>query len=56
METSKTERQQQQSKRKKMRWPKWLRGRFLIRWLFILGPFAFRIWRLFQAFKSMFDG
>jgi hypothetical protein len=35
-------------KRKGMRWPKWLRSKFLIRWLFILGPLVYRAVRMFR--------
>lgn len=56
MEAFDTERQRRQPKRKKKQWPKWLRKRFLIRWLFLLGPILFRLWRLFHTAKSFFDG
>jgi hypothetical protein len=36
-------------KRKRERWPKWLRSKHLIRWLYILGPLIFRLVRMFRS-------
>lgn len=38
-----TEPRKQRLKRKKRAWPKWLRSKYLIRWLFFWGPFVYRV-------------
>lgn len=42
----------QRLKRKRGQWPKWLRSKHLIRWLFVLGPLVFRLIRIF---RNLFD-
>lgn len=39
----------QRLKRFKKAWPKWLRSKHLIRWLFYLGPPVYRIVRAVRA-------
>lgn len=51
-----TEQQQRRLKKKRKRWPKWLRTPFLIRWVFLLGPILFRLWRLYQAVRDLLNG
>lgn len=48
-----TEPRKQRLKRKRRAWPKWLRSKRLIRWLFIGGPF---VYRLYKAVLSAFGG
>jgi hypothetical protein len=43
-------------KRERTAWPKWLRSRHLVRWLFILGPLVYRILRTVRMLFSTDDG
>ena len=46
-----TEPRKRRLKRKRQAWPKWLRSKLLIRWLFIGGAF---VYRLCKAVLSVF--
>jgi hypothetical protein len=41
-----TEPRKQRLKRKRRAWPQWLRSKHLIRWLFVLGPLVYRIYKV----------
>lgn len=46
------ESRRQRLKRIKKAWPKWLRSKYLIRWLFYLGPL---VYRFVSAIRAFFD-
>jgi hypothetical protein len=51
-----TEQRQRQSKRRRRKWPKWLRSQLLIRLLFTLAPMIYRIVRLLRDLTGLDDG
>jgi hypothetical protein len=51
-----TEPRKQRLKRKRRAWPKWLRSKQLVRWLFVAGPFAYRIYKMVFSIFSSDDG
>jgi|GEM_PF-1796826 len=51
-----TEPQQQRLKRTGKRWPKWLRSKYLIRWLIKYGPLIFRLVRIVILLIHAKDG
>ena len=40
-----TEPRKRRLKRKQRAWPHWLRSKYLIRWLFVIGPFVYRVYK-----------
>lgn len=51
-----TEPRKQRLKRKRRAWPRWLRSKRLIRWLFLAGPFVYRIYRMVLSIFVDDDG
>lgn len=49
------ERRQRRSRWKQRKWPKWVRSKRLIRWLFLGGAFVYRLWRLVRFFIGSAD-
>lgn len=46
----------QRLKRTKKAWPKWLRSKHLIRWLFYIGPLIYRVVRVVRAWLDSGGG
>jgi hypothetical protein len=51
-----TEPRRQRLKRIKKAWPRWLRSKHLVRWLFYLGPLVYRIVRAIRALLNSEGG
>lgn len=56
MDPKLSETQRRRLKRGRGAWPKWLRSKHLIRWLFYLGPLIYRIARLARMIFGPEDG
>lgn len=37
-------------------WPRWLRSEHIIRWLIILGPHIYRLWKMVHSIVRPEDG
>lgn len=51
-----TEPRKQRLKRRRRAWPKWLRSKHVIRWLFIGGPFVYRLYKVVVSIFGADDG
>ncbi len=56
MDPFNTEPRKQRLKRKRRAWPIWLRSKHLIRGLYILGPFVYRLYKMARAILGFDDG
>lgn len=44
--------ERQQRLKRTRKWPKWLRGPFLLKWAIRLGLLAYRLWRFWNSLSG----
>ena len=52
---SRTEPRERRLKRRRRAWPKWLRSKHILRWLFIGGPFVYRVYKAIVSALGLDD-